>query len=189
MLLGPGFLWWGDGVASTDWRMGRTAPNTVALAAGDTLQILQDPVVDNDLVRKKYVDDLSLGFPFFESAESRAASTTTSTTPQNKLSHTTAVLVSGATYEIEVHGSVGNNDSGTNTIATLDATGSLVGSSTKSLHGATSGDDADLSNYSDKLVIVAGSNATAQIDVDYSTEVTLKTARIEDVIVTIRRVA
>jgi len=47
----------GSGAGATDWEMQRTAADIVQLGAGDTLRIQQDPVDDNDLARKKYVDD------------------------------------------------------------------------------------------------------------------------------------
>ena len=58
LAFGPG------GAGSLDTILRRAGANTLRFDAGDTLQIQQDPVLDNDLARKKYVDDTLGGTGF-----------------------------------------------------------------------------------------------------------------------------
>ena len=121
-------------------------------------------------------------------SEDRAADTTTANTYQNKLSYTTPVLVSGAKYEVDVRAAAGNSDSNTQIYVRTVASGSLSESREKKLFCAPAGDSTQLTAYTEKFVLTASSDATAQIDLDYKSSVSGKTSRIEGAIITVRTI-
>ena len=78
---------WGDGSGGLDTTLVRASANTLAMGAGDTIQIPQDPVASDDLARKVYVDN---------TARNRVQQYVTATGTTN-VNQTTQTVVSDAT--------------------------------------------------------------------------------------------
>lgn len=98
-----------SGLVWSDVTLRRSAANVIQLGAGDFLRIQQDPVNDNDVVRKIYADTR---YPIVTSATATATATTTSGT---------AAVISGMTITpgagnyLVIFTSSGSITSGTNT--------------------------------------------------------------------------
>lgn len=184
-----GTIHWGDGTNPVDVTLGRVAADTIALGSGDKIQQSTAPSVGNDLTNKTYVDASHATFTAFESAESEAVSTTTSSTFQNKVTLTTATLVNGAKYKVQAFASYGCDKSGTPIEIQLDVTGTAISKTRAKLLSPGHNNAANRLNcYSETFILTASAAATAQIDLDFREPAGADTAHIEDAIVTIERI-
>lgn len=131
-------LRFGSGSADTDWRMRRVAPNVVRLDPGDNFQVQQDPTFDDDVVRKKYVDDELAAIETTNTQQYITANGTTAVSASARTVVVNQTVPGAATVQLPAAPAAGRRLDITKRSATGGGNGVTVDGNGKNINGAGS---------------------------------------------------